>query len=185
MPTTRCSAPAREIASGDANGLDLIAQKTAGGRLTGWLGYSLIDATVRLADGRRARSPFDATHSATASATLSLGADWSLGSTIRYGTGVPITPVLRGEARDDGRVMPVYGAVMSERLPAYGRLDARVMRFIRMPGGLLSTYVEALNVTNRHNVASMAYDASYRTRQPLRSFFATRTIVAGAELQFR
>ncbi|MEO6529261.1 MAG: porin family protein [Gemmatimonadaceae bacterium] len=174
-----------EIASGDANGVDLIAQKSAGGRLTGWLGYSLIDATVHLADGRRARSPFDATHSATASATWSLATDWSLGSTVRFGTGVPITPVLGGDTRADGRVVPIYGSVMSDRLPAYGRVDARLMRFIRLPRGLLSTYVEALNVTNRHNVASMAYDATYESRRPVRSFFATRTIVAGAEFQFR
>ena len=173
------------IASGEANGIDLVAQRTAGGALTGTLGYSLIDASVRLADGRRVRSPFDATHSATASATLAMGRDWSVGSTLRYGTGTPITPVLRGERGADGRIAPAYGALMSERLSAYGRLDARVMRFVRLPRGLLSTYVEALNVTARRNVAAMSYDADYERRVPVHTFFATRTIVVGAEWQVR
>lgn len=172
------------IASGTAQGLDLIAQRTTG-RLTGWVGYSLIDAAVTLADGRKARSPYDVTHSATTSATWALATDWSLGSTVRYGTGAPVTPILGAETDANGRAVPVYGAVTSERLPTYGRLDARLMRFIRMPGFLLSTYVEAMNVTGRRNVASIAYDASYRSPRPVHSFFASRTLVAGGEVQFR
>jgi hypothetical protein len=42
-----------------------------------------------------------------------------------------------------------------------------------------------LNVTDRANVSSLSYDATYTTRRPLTSFFASRTFVAGAEFQFR
>ena len=114
-----------------------------------------------------------------------MGRDWSVGSTLRYGTGTPITPVPARRARRGRPIAPAYGALMSERLPAYGRLDARVMRFVRLPSGLLSTYVEALNVTGRRNVAAMSYDAAYARRVPVHTFFATRTIVVGAEWQVR
>jgi hypothetical protein len=145
----------------------------------------LIDASVRLADGREARSPFDVTHTATASATLALGDDWSLGSTLRYGTGAPITPVVGIEAPTEERPAPVYGAPSSERLPAYVRADARLMRFVRAPGFLLTAYVEAINLGDRRNVASLSYDETYTSRRPVHTFFATRTLVAGGEIQFR
>lgn len=54
------------------------------------------------------------------------------------------------------------------------------MRYIRMPGMLLTTFAEAVNVTNRRNVTGMTYDAGYRTRQPLHSFFATRIVWSAA-----
>ncbi len=45
--------------------------------------------------------------------------------------------------------------------------------------------VEAFNLAGRRNVASLAYDAEYRSRRPVHAFFAARTLVAGGELQFR
>jgi hypothetical protein len=173
------------IASARARGMDVSAQRAMGARTTGWVSYSLLDAAVRLADGRQARSPYDVTHSLTTSATVTLGADWSLGATARYGTGAPITPVLGATRSADGRHTPVYGAPTSERLPAYGRLDARLTRFIRAPRFLLTSFVEAINVTDRANASAVTYDAAYRTRQPVHSFFASRTIVVGGELQLR
>ena len=40
----------------------------------------------------------------------------------------------------DGRIEPVYGALMSERMPDYMRLDARVMRYVRLPGVSLNGF---------------------------------------------
>ena len=37
----------------------------------------------------------------------------------------------------------------------------------------------------RRNVAAMSYDAAYERRVPVHTFFATRTIVVGAEWQVR
>jgi hypothetical protein len=171
------------VIAGRARGIDLAVRRT-GGRLTGLLGYSLLGATVRLADGRTVRSPLDVTHTFTATATASVGTDWSLGSTFRYGTGAPITPITGGEERD-GRLVPVHGAILSDRLPAYARLDWRLMRFMRRSRFLLTTYAEVLNLAGRRNVASMWYDAEYRRRQPIHAFFARRTVVVGGELQLR
>ena len=172
------------IESSRANGVDLIAQRVAG-PVTGWLGYSLLDATSRLATGERVRSTFDVTHTATTSITTAVNDSWSVGSTVRYGTGAPRTPILDGQTTSDGRTQPVYGALMSERLPAYARLDARLMRYIRAPGFLLTTFVELLNATNRANVTAYAYDATYTSREAVHTFFDRRTLVVGGEFMFR
>jgi hypothetical protein len=105
--------------------------------------------------------------------------------TARYGTGAPITPVTGATRSSDGRYTPIYGAVTSERLPAYARLDARVMRFVQTSGFLLTSFVEVINLTDRANTSSVTWDASYSTRRSMHSFFASRTIVAGAEIQLR
>jgi hypothetical protein len=149
--------------------------------LSGWIAYSLIDADLTLTDGRKAPSPFDVTHTATGSVTARLSNDWSVGYTLRYGTGAPLTPIL-GRKLD---ATPRYGAPMSERMPAYARMDARVMRFIRMPQFLLTTFVEAINLTDRANASTVTYDATFTQRRPIPTFFATRTFVGGGELQLR
>ncbi len=140
---------------------------------------------MTLADGRRVRSPSDVTHTATASATATVGADWSVGSTLRYGTGAPRTPIVGSETAADGSLRPVYGEPMGARLPTYARADLRVMRFIRTPRALVTTFAEVLNLGNRRNVAALAYDADYASSRPVHSFFAHRTVVLGAEVQWR
>jgi vitamin B12 transporter len=171
------------IAGSLSRGVDLIAQRTSG-RITGFLGYSLLDATSRLATGERVRSSFDVTHTATGSLTAGLG-DWSVGSTVRFGTGAPRTPITGGQTMPDGRTEPIYGALMGERLPAYARVDARVMRYLRFPGVLVTSFLEVLNAGNRPNVATFTYDPTYTSREPVHTFFSRRTLVMGAELMFR
>ena len=173
-----------EIMQGNSRGLEILAQRTFG-KTTGWVGYSLLDAESELANGSRVRGAFDITHSLTASMTTSIARDWSVGSTARYGTGAPYTPVLGGRLEANGRIAPVYGELMSSRLPSYSRVDARVMRYVRARSFLLTTFAEILNVTGRHNVASFAYDAGYARREPINSFFSQRTIVVGGEVMLR
>ena len=173
-----------EVSASRARGLDILAQRTAG-TVTGFAGYSLLDAQSRLRDGKRVRSAFDVRHSATTSLTAALNSDWSVGTTARYGSGAPRTPIIGGAPTADGRVEPVYGKLMSETLPAYTRLDARLMRFIRTRSFLLTTFAEVLNVTDRGNVATFTYDPTYTSREPVHTFFARRTIVLGGEIMFR
>jgi hypothetical protein len=171
------------IQSSLVRGVDVIAQRTTG-RLIGWVGYSLLGATSTLASGQHVRSSVDITHSATGSLTANIG-DWSVGSTLRYGTGAPRTPILNGQMTPDGHTEPVYGVLMSERLPAYSRIDARVMRYIRFPGVLVTSFLEVLNTTDRANVSAFTYDPTYTSREAVHTFFSRRTLVMGAELMFR
>jgi hypothetical protein len=173
-----------EISESTARGLDMLAQRIAG-TVTGFVGYSLLDAQSRLSDGKRVRSAFDVRHSATASLTAALNGNWSVGTTARYGSGAPRTPIIGGAVTVDGRIEPVYGKLMSETLPSYARLDARLMRYIRTRSFLLTIFAEVLNVTNRGNVATFTYDPTYTSREPVHTFFARRTIVLGGEIMFR
>jgi hypothetical protein len=59
------------------------------------------------------------------------------------------------------------------------------MRYVRLPSVLVTAFAEVLNVTNRPNVTTFTYDPTYTSREPVRPFFAKRTIVIGAELMFR
>jgi hypothetical protein len=172
------------IAGTTARGLDVVAQRVSG-RITGWIGYSFLDAQSRLATSEQVPSAFDITHTATGSITASLGADWSVGTTARYGSGAARTGVVGGRQTSDGTTVPVYGATMGERLPAYARLDARVMRYVRLPGYMLSTFLEVLNVTDRRNVSTYTYDPTYTSREAVHTFFSSRTIIAGVEVLFR
>ena len=79
----------------------------------------------------------------------------------------------------------MYGALMTERLPAYARLDARLMRYVRTRGFMLTTFAEVLNVTGRRNVGSYAWDANYTRREPIHSFFSQRTLVVGGEVMLK
>jgi tetratricopeptide (TPR) repeat protein len=171
------------IVAGRSRGFDLVVQRPTGERLSGSLGYSFLDAGIDLADGRTARSPFDVTHTATGSARLRLAPSTTLGSTVRYGTGRPFTPVTGTTAGSEGRVSPVYGDPMSARLPEYLRLDARLMQYVPLGRSLLVGFVEVLNVLDRGNIAGYVWDSSYRERRPTSTFYAQRTIVAGFELQ--
>ncbi len=82
----RCLGLGPEVRAGNARGVDLLVQRNDVSWLSGWIAYSLIDASLTLADGSRTRSPFDVTHTATASATARVTSDWSLGYSVRYGT---------------------------------------------------------------------------------------------------
>lgn len=171
------------IQRSQSRGIDLMAQRSIG-TTTGVLAYSYLDATLRLVDGRTVRSPYDVTHSLTASGTIQIGESWSAGTTLRYGTGAPHTPIVGSEGLPGGRLRPLRGPLMSQRLPSYGRIDARLMRFVRLSGAVLVTFVEVINLSDRRNVAALTYDATYSRSSPVHSFFARRTLVVGGEVQF-
>jgi hypothetical protein len=175
--------PAAE--AGSARGLDMLVQWTGVDRVTGWLTYSLLDAEVELKSGVRLPSEYDATHTATAVAKIAVGAAWEVGVTTRYGSGRPFTPIVGAAPRTESRpIAPRYGPVHSQRYPDYFRVDTRITRLIPMRGGLIVGYLEALNVLDRANVVGYTYDATYRERRPIDSFFGDRTLVFGAEARF-
>jgi tetratricopeptide (TPR) repeat protein len=172
-----------QIVDGSARGVDIVAQRAGGSRLTGSLGYSLLQAELELKDGRTVRSPYDVTHTVTGSATLRLASRTTLGSSLRFGSGRPYTPILGGEPENGDRVAPVYGAPTSERLPAYSRLDARLTRYIPLRRAMLVGFVEILNLLDRQNVAGYVWDADYTARRATTTFYSERTVMVGFELQ--
>lgn len=172
-----------EIGAGRARGLDALVRWAQTDRWGGWISYSYLDGELDLRDAGRVSSEFDVTHSLTAVGTYSLGA-WQIGGTARYATGRPYTPVI-GSQPGDGPPDPVYGLAMSDRLPTYFRLDARLTRFQRVGGRLAVFYLEALNVLDRPNASAVVYDQDWENPRTVGSFFSDRTLVAGVEIDLR
>jgi hypothetical protein len=158
-----------QIAAGQAVGADAIVRWSQQQRLNGWLTYSLLRGRVELEDGRTAPSAVDVTHSLTAVGRLRLVESWELGSTARVATGRPHTR-FGGEPNAD-------------RLPTYGRLDARLTRFWSLRSGTLVGYLEMLNVLDRANVAAYSSDRSGEPRA-IPTVFSSRTAVLGFSLSF-
>jgi len=96
---------------GAAEGVDVLARWSADAA-TGWLSYSLLNGELELADGQRVPSPFAVTHTLTAVLRIPVGEQLELGTTTRYATGKPYTPVLGLRDSDDGGTPgPAYGPV--------------------------------------------------------------------------
>jgi hypothetical protein len=168
---------------GTATGFDILAQRSTAGSFTGSFVYSFLNSTTDLESGERVPSEADVAHTMTAYGTWTLGPAWALGGTVRYGSGAPTTPIVGVERSTDGAAAPVFGALASDRLPAYVRTDARLTRFVRMRSGVLVLFAEGINLFDRGNVVRYSYDATRERRVPLHMFFSRRTLVAGVEVQ--
>ena len=161
--------------TGTARGLDVFVKEELGFLgLNGRIAYSFIRSERTDPDtGRLALSPFDATH--TLNLVLNRGfRDWlEAGVAYRAATGVPFTPVV-GAAFDETRVLwhPVHGAPMSQRLPAYKRVDlsASVLQsFWR--DNITVFFVSMMNSLDRSNVRQFRYTRDYSERIPLKTPF--------------
>lgn len=174
-----------QVVDGRARGLDVLLRWAGTDRLAGWLTYSLLDASLELADGTNVSSSHDVTHTLALIGTVALNDAWELGLTARYASGRPYTPVVgSAPAAPERPLAPRYGPPLSARLPDYRRIDARLTRSARLFCQPIIAYLEALNVFARANVVGYTYDAGYRNARPVRTFFSSRTLVVGAELAF-
>ena len=165
------------------SGADILVRPPKLGRVAWWATYSWLRSRTSLVNGGTVPSALDVTHSLAVVGRLAFGRGWELGSTLRLATGRPFTPVVGGLATDNGMV-PIPGLLHGERYPTYGRLDARLTRSTAVGNGLLLLYLEALNLTNRENVATYSYDDAFRTRAAVPYFFSQRTLVLGMEARF-
>ncbi len=97
----------------------------------------------------------------------------SLGAKAWFHSGPPHTPILGGEPdpENPGGFLPRYGAINSERLPRYFRLDFRVDWQPDPAKGSLwrdaKVYFELLNATSHRNVSGYEYAHDYASRQAI------------------
>jgi tetratricopeptide (TPR) repeat protein len=175
-----------DIDEGRTVGIDAIVRWQRQARLNGWITWSMMDAALTLADGDVAPARFDVTHSLTGVARLAVTDAWELGTTVRYATGKPYTPVLGATPsdRDGWPAAPVFGDTHGARLPHYARIDGRITRYQKIAGKTGVFYLEMLDLNGRRNIVGYQYDATFETRKPVESFFARRAFVLGAELGF-
>lgn len=87
---------------------------------------------------------------------------WSFGAKWSFHSGSLDTPITGSRIDTSGRVRPVYGALNSQRLPPYHRLDLRADWAVRPSTRL---YAELINAYNRKNIGGYSYNADYSSRK--------------------
>jgi outer membrane receptor protein involved in Fe transport len=147
-------------------GAEVAGRLYPGGKLSGFLAYSLSRSERRDAPGGEWRLfDFDQTHVLTASLSWKMGRGWSLGGTGRLISGNLETPVV-GSVYDANRdrYRPMYGETNSDRAPLYKQLDLRVEKLWRVGRGHIALYLDLQNATNSKNEEAVIYSYDYREK---------------------
>jgi TonB dependent receptor/TonB-dependent Receptor Plug Domain len=153
----------RNGGSGTAQGFELLVKKDGSDKLTGFFSLSVSKARRRNdLTGETFRFDYDQPVIATLVGQYKQSDAWTWGAKWSYHTGSPYTPVVGTGSYPDGRVKPVYGAINSQRVPAYHRLDLRLDRKVSPH---FTQYFELINAYNRKNVAGYSYSPDYQTRE--------------------
>ena len=148
-------------------GLEIAGRARPTGRFFGFLSYTLSrserrdhpNAPWRLFD-------FDQSHILTLSMVYKLGRGWELGGTFRLVSGNPITPVI-GSVYDvtSDIYQPIYGALNSQRVGLFHRLDVRLEKMWRFTHWNLAFYIDIQNIYSRMNPEGTLYNYDYRESQ--------------------
>ncbi len=192
LATQTADAPLASVGTGFARGVDLFAQYGAflRTRANGWISYSFLqaerDQTRQLGstvDVQRGAAPFDVRHNLSVVGKMRVVGFWYVGGAIRWASGAPHTPIVRGEDAG-GYWLPVEGDVGSQRLPSFARVDLQVSHYWPIRDGLALTVFAALsNASDRANALGYTYSADYAARTlDLTSF--RRSAFAGFTLAY-
>ena len=180
----------RAAGTGWAHGVDVFVQG-AYRFVNGWVSYGWIEAKRRQMD-----DPTEVPASDVVKNSLTLVGEyqpndrWQTGVRWTHTSGAPYTPIV-GAVFDPIEDVwhPVEGAHGSALLPAYDRLDVRLMRLFSLPraaglpaSGVCVAYLEALNVLDTPNVLDYVYNTDYSERYADFSYFSRRMLVAGVGL---
>jgi vitamin B12 transporter len=124
------------------------------------------------------RPDFEIPWSVQAVATAPIDRGVSVAVSWRTAAGRPHTPVV-GAIPAGGRYVPVFGAINSERMPRYERLDLAVNWLVPAGDGALMLFASLDNALGRANFFDYRYARDYSSREPAVSS-AQRSIYAGA-----
>jgi hypothetical protein len=143
---------------GTARGVEL----SLGGRRGGaqWSASYALATTRHAVDGRQVASAFDQRHTLSMDANLRLPMGWRVSAAWQLHSGWPATPLVFGvDTLLDGshHVTVRYGALNTERLPAFHRLDLRVSNHRKLGKGELSIFLDVFNVYDRDNPRGLGY----------------------------
>ena len=183
---------------GSARGIDLFFGfgRDAGGTglLEGWRGslaYTLLDAErlytpwqdwQRYGQQSQTFEPdFAIPHTAQLILYKTLPLEIQTSLSARFAVGRPFTPVLGSEEGEFG-LTPIYGAINSERVPDFERVDLSASRPFAMGSGTALVYVGLNDVFDRRNVFRYVYSADWSQRSPARTAFG-RTWYFGVTFQ--
>ncbi|MBI4666692.1 MAG: TonB-dependent receptor [Nitrospinae bacterium] len=157
------------LGSGQAYGAELLVKKEVSEDIHGWVSVAYAHTERKNESTGEVFAPaYDQPVIVNATASYRFREHWTFGARWRYQSGAPFTPVAGTYIGDDGRLMPVYGGIGSERLPDYHRLDLRVDREFQFDSWKLGTFFELINAYGRNNISGYQYEADYVTRKEIK-----------------
>lgn len=112
------------------------------------------------------RPDFEIPWSASLVAAVPLGSGVSIAGGWRTAAGRLHTPIV-GADRTGDRLTPVFGAINSERLPRYERLDLSASWLVPAGAGAMVFFASIDNALGRLNFFDYRYSPDYTSRQPI------------------
>ncbi|MFA7403880.1 MAG: TonB-dependent receptor [Pelobacteraceae bacterium] len=156
--------------SGKAYGIEALVKKNKTAGWSGWLSASYTK-TERHNDVTGAAFPYSYDQPLIVNLVYewNFAKNWTFGTKWRYQSGAPFTPVIGTSTKKDTNgnpiLVPTYGAIGSERLPDYHRLDVRIAREFLFDKWKLSAYLDIINAYARQNVSGYDYNGDYTSRK--------------------
>lgn len=154
-----------------AYGMEVLARRSLGPRLWGWLGYTLSAADTRIIDpiGERTDqevipSSFDQRHNLVVLASYRLPRRWRIGGRFRLVSGSPYTDLVGSVWAGPYSFSGVAGLTHDARFPLFHQLDLRVDKSWVLHRVEVGAYLDVQNVYNRVNPEAYIYDYDLRTR---------------------
>ena len=150
--------------SARAWGLEVLIRKRFGGRVHGWLSYTLSRSERKRPPGEFELFGQDQTHVLNLAWSVKLGADWSAGARFTLTSGNPFYPIVgsRYDA-DRDRYEPIYSEDR-DRLEVFHRLDIRIDKRWRFDTWMLEAFLDVQNVYNAANPESPRYSFDYAVK---------------------
>lgn len=156
---------------GYCQGAEVFFKTTFGTKFTGWLTYAysiakIQETVVNFESKTIARELCyrytDQPHNLTCSLNLNLANHWSINLKWRYLSGIPYTPyfpVYEHSGTSEQKAIDIRsGNYHSSRIPAYHRLDLRIMKTFLFSKFRLESFLEIKNVYNQKNILLYDYN---------------------------
>ncbi|HEY0940401.1 MAG TPA: TonB-dependent receptor [Steroidobacter sp.] len=140
--------------SARAEGIEMLLQMRPKGSWSGWLSYTLSQATDRIGDTNVPRS-WDQRHAVNLGVTWASG-PWTATFINSFHSGWPTTSLVFDPATGEPRIDP--SVRNRSRLGDFNSIDLRVTRTFILPRGALDVFFEMSNATSRENPCCVKYE---------------------------
>jgi hypothetical protein len=148
-----------------AKGAELLFRRE--GEVWDWAASYALSSTEARIDGDWVPQYWDQTHSFSLTVGWRPNPKWTITGAFQMHSGWPFTPqiiefdtltVFQGSGLDNPlRWREEFGALNSERLPTYHRLDLRVTRQFPLRNGTIDVYLDLFNAYNQTNLRAYEY----------------------------
>ena len=145
---------------GQTYGLELLLNRKAINRWSGWLTLSLAKSNRKHGrTGKKVPFEFDRPAILNLVGNYRINELWTMGFKWRIQSGALYTPIvdLKPSERFDDIMLPVYGETYSERASVYHRLDLRFERFRSYAKFDYRFYIDLLNAYAQENIEEYYY----------------------------